>query len=267
MDEDEILDGEVTEEEESPEELQSRAEKYAYIMKRKADGLNVRDIAAELGISYPSAYRIIRLQEGTPTKWDTYKQPPQPKPKKRGRPRGSKSRSTIEKEVGENIMRSRPMTEALKTTGSGKAAAAVAHVMSCIDIGKGVNHDDIDSLYDCLQRYLELCYEQDFPVTAANCYLALHMRRETLNAYRTKERRANDPRYKEFADTVKLILEGSIESAMSSGSINPVIGIWWEKAHFGMVEAQKIDQPQKDPLGERKNAEELREKYAGLLPD
>lgn len=191
----------------------------------------------------------------------------QMQPKKRGRPPGSKNKKTIQKETALHVARSRPMSEAMKTNGSGKASAAVAHVLTCMEIGKQADINNIDSLALCLQQYLQACLEQDFPVTAGNCYLALHVDRRRVHDYTTGTRRQGDPRYKEFFSMVKLILEGSIESSMAFGTINPVIGIWWEKAHFGMVEAQKEETVTDDPLGERRSAQEIREKYAGLLPD
>jgi hypothetical protein len=54
---------------------------------------------------------------------------------------------------------------------------------------------------------------------------------------------------------------------MVTGLINPVVGIWWEKAHFDMIETQKVVTEQVDPLGESKSAKEIVEKYADILPE
>ena len=158
------------------------------------------------------------------------------------------------------------MSAALKPENAGRAAAAVGHVMQCMYLGQTVNKENIDSLYKGLEAYIKFCYENDFPPTMATCCLALGVDTGTLSGWRLGKRRADNPEYKQFAESVRYVVQAGIEACMATGLLNPVCGIWWEKAHFSMIEAQRLEVVQDDPLGERMTAKEIVEKYSNL-PD
>lgn len=51
------------------------------------------------------------------------------------------------------------------------------------------------------------------------------------------------------------------------GIVNPILSIYWSKAHDGMIEAQKVEVVNTDPLGEKQSSEQIAQKYAGILPE
>lgn len=185
----------------------------------------------------------------------------------RGRPPGSKNKRTMAERMVANYPNSPLMRNALSEANVGRASAAVGHVMQCMQYGAKVNIESIDSLYKGLEQYIQFCYENDFPPTVATCCLALGIEYRTLNEWRKGNRRGSDPEYKKFAESVKYVIHAGIEACMVTGLINPVTGIWWEKSYFNMIEAQKVEVVQEEPLGERRSAGEIISKYAEILPD
>ena len=185
----------------------------------------------------------------------------------RGRPPGSKNKRTMAERMVANYPKSALMSSALREENKGRAAAAVGHVMKCMQIGTEVNVESIPSLYKGLENYIRFCYENDFPPTMATCCLALGTDHSTIQGWKAGTRRASNPEYKKFAESVSYVVQAGIEACMVTGLINPVVGIWWEKAHFNMIEAQKVISETADPLGEKKTAKEIVEKYSEFLPE
>lgn len=196
----------------------------------------------------------------------TAEEPKKPAKRGRGRPPGSKNKRTMAERMVANYPTSALMSSALKPENAGRASAAVGHVMKCMYLGQEVNTDNIESLYHGLEQYIKFCYENDFPPTLATCCLALGVSTGTLNDWRNSRRRGDKPEYKQFAESVRYVVQAGIEACMATGLLNPVCGIWWEKAHFSMIEAQRLEVVQDDPLGERMTAKEIVEKYSNL-PD
>lgn len=157
---------------------------------------------------------------------------------------------------------------ALKQENQGRATATVDHVMRCMDIGRTVDSENIDSLYNGLKAYVELCYASDFPMTVANLCLCLGVARKTVIAWKDGLAHREDPEFKRFAENAFNIIQSGIEATMATGLLNPVLGIWWEKSHFDMKEADKADTIRDDPLGQSKTAEQIAAEYSDLeLPD
>lgn len=157
---------------------------------------------------------------------------------------------------------------ALSESNRGRAAAATAHVMECMDIGRTVNSEDPDSLFNGLKAYVQLCLERDFPMTISNACLALGVARKTLLAWKQGQAHTDNPEFQKLAESVYTIIQGGIEATMANGVLNPVLGIWWEKAHFDMKEADHVQEARGDPLGEAKSAEQIAAQYEDLpLPD
>ena len=206
---------------------------------------------------------MIRLSED---KVITAEEKQKPVKRGRGRPPGSKNKRTMAERMVANYPTSPLMAGALKPENAGRASAAVGHVMKCMYLGQAVNIENIDSLYKGLEEYIKFCFENDFPPTLATCCLALGLNTSTLHDWKNGRRRGDNPEYKKFAEAVRYVIQAGIESCMVTGLINPVVGIWWEKAHFDMIETQKVEVTQQDPLGEKKSAKEIVEKYSNL-PD
>lgn len=156
---------------------------------------------------------------------------------------------------------------ALSEANRGRATASVAHVMECMDIGRSVNSENIDSLYTGLKAYVQLCFERDFPMTIANVCLSLGIARKTLLMWKEGQAHKEDTEFRKFAESVYSIVQSGIEATMATGVLNPVLGIWWEKSHFDMKEADRVQEIRDDPLGESRSAEQIAAEYADLPDD
>lgn len=161
------------------------------------------------------------------------------------------------------------MTQAgqmLKEENRGRATAVNVHIGMCVALGAQVDIDDINSLYAAFENYLKICAENDAPLTVTSACLACGIKPATLSDWRRGKTRTED--YKEFAESVTYAVQAGIESMMAAGVINPVVGIWWEKSHFNMIEANRAEASDADPLGQKRSAEDIAAEYDGLeLPD
>ena len=57
------------------------------------------------------------------------------------------------------------------------------------------------------------------------------------------------------------ILEEMWEDWMANGKVNPVVGIFLGKNHFGYADKQDIVVTPNNPLGDAQNEEEIRQRY------
>ena len=194
-----------------------------------------------------------------------------PQKRKRGRPKGSKNHVVIEKEIIENALHNwttSSFAPAMKEDKAGLNRAAGWFVLQCWRLGQTVNHEDIDSMYNALTRYVELCTEAGMPMLVKTCHLALGFTGGKESTWRTGKYRSSDPRYREFVQVMDTIIAAGIESAGATGSLDKVLTIWFEKAHFGMYEQQGLKVEGADPLGERLTPQQIADKYSQVdLPD
>lgn len=155
---------------------------------------------------------------------------------------------------------------ALKEENQGRASAINVHIGMCVAMGAKVDVENINSLYAAFENYIKMCAENDTPMTLTTACLAIGVPKSVLYGWKSGKRRTED--YKEFAESVFFAVQAGIEAMMAVGLINPVVGIWWEKSHFNMIEAQKADAVEDDPLGIRKSATEIAAEYSDVeLPD
>lgn len=157
---------------------------------------------------------------------------------------------------------------AFKDGNEGRAAAVNMHLAQCIAIGAMVDLDDINSLYAAFESYIKMCTQTDSPVTLLTACLALGINKKTLSEWQKGKHRENTQAYKDFADSVLFAIQAGIETCMATGLINPVVGIWWEKAHFKEIEADKQTAVADEPDDRRKSAQEIIDEYEGVeLPE
>lgn len=131
---------------------------------------------------------------------------------------------------------------------------------------QGVNKKDVSDLYKRWYFYLNYCQEHGVIPNNMNAYFAMGVGKEEIS--RWKSGKAGTPEHKQFAEEVTQFFASIHEQGVIDGMFNPISGIFWQKAHDGMIEAQKLEVTQNDPLGERQSAEQIAEKYADVeLPD
>lgn len=188
-------------------------------------------------------------------------------PKKRGRPPGSKNKRTLAEEKMMTNWQNSPTAPMMREDKAELNKAAGWFVAQCWQLGKTVNHEDPDSMMDALEKYVMLCTQSGMPMLVKTCHLALGLNANTVARWRNGTFRANDPRYKNFVEVMDAVVNAGIESAAAAGSIDRVLTIWWEKAHFNMVEGNGLSAEKEDALGEKKSAKEIAERYKDLLPE
>lgn len=188
-------------------------------------------------------------------------------PKKRGRPPGSKNKRTIAEEKMMTNWQTSPLAPAMREDKADLNRAAGYFVTECLKMGQAVDKENIESLYNGLQQYVALCTQTGMPMLVKTCNLALGVTGTTLTKWRNGTQRANDPRYREFAELVESVIGAGIEAAGAAGSVDRILTIWWQKAYFNMKESDGLSHEKDDPLGEKKSASEITQKYAELLPE
>lgn len=186
--------------------------------------------------------------------------------RKPGRPPGSKNKRTIAEEKMLTNWEHSAIAPAMREDKAELNRAAGWFVTQCLALGQTVDKDNIESLYNGLIRYVELCTQTGMPMLVKTCQLALGLNHTTISNWKNGRSKAGDSRYKEFAELLYSVIGAGMETAAAAGSIDRVLTIWWEKAHFNMTEGTGVVQEETDPLGERKSAEEIAAKYSDL-PD
>lgn len=188
-------------------------------------------------------------------------------PKKRGRPPGSKNKRTIAEEKMMTNWQNSAIAPLMREDKADLNRAAGYFVTECLKMGQTVDKENIESLYNGLQQYVALCTQTGMPMLVKTCNLALGVTGQTLTKWRNGTQRANDPRYREFAELVESVIGAGIEAAGAAGSVDRILTIWWQKAYFNMKESDGLSHEKDDPLGEKKSASEITQKYADLLPE
>ena len=183
-----------------------------------------------------------------------------------GRPKGSKNKRTIAEEQMLANWENTKLAPMMREDKAELNRAAGWFVTECLKLGQTTNIENIDSLYNALGKYVELCTQTGMPMLVKTCMLALGIGQGTFTGWKNGTKRANNPRYKEFAEMTDAIIGAGMEAAAAAGSIDKVLTIWWEKAHFNMIEGNGKTAEQNDPLGERVSSEDIIKKYADL-PD
>lgn len=275
-DENEIIpvDEDGVAEDVKPDVLADGETKIDYIRRRQAEGANAKAIAGELGITLQSVYRIIRKDEGRGNKWDNgYQKPPPPPPKRpRGRPKGSKNKpgvtkaalTLIDQKTGIAVSNTGQQSIIIGRMGDEKVSKFVAYHMDCLKMRQGVDKSNVPDLYKRFYIYLGYCQEHGIIPNNMNCYLAIGVSKQDMSAW---HRGLRSEAHREFADTVMEFFASVHEQMASDGIGNPISAMFWQKAHDNMVEASKLEVIQEDPLGSRKSAQALADKYKDILPE
>ena len=132
-------------------------------------------------------------------------------------------------------------------------------------IAQDADTNNIDSLYDCLNRYITLCRDYDVKLTNMGAYQACGLSRDLVEKWANGKKRANNPAYAEFAQLIRAICSEYREILMAEGKIHPITGIWWQKNYDRF---QDHPTPYEELADDREEltSSEIAEKYADL-PD
>lgn len=147
---------------------------------------------------------------------------------------------------------------------AGQNAALMAFTLKAFEISKSVNRDDFGSLERALDAYLQLCVQTGAKVTNASMYTALGLDRKVVSEWYTGRKRGDDPRYKEFAKTLKRLCNTYREQAMVEGTLDKIVGIYQSKAYDGLSDDPRPEYEVSVPEAAA-DPQDLAEKYKHLL--
>lgn len=154
----------------------------------------------------------------------------------------------------------------------GERRGEISENMKPGDRGRYVRHalaswnlPDIDisdekAVEERIMWYFNHCVEDDMKPTLAGMCNALGIDRKTLYEWSVGNYR-KDTHYPTIKKA-KNLLEELYEGWMVDGKVNPVVGIFLGKNHFGYTDKQDIEITPKNPLGEGENPKEIAERYA-----
>ena len=200
--------------------------------------------------------------------------PPKRKP---GRPKGSKnkpgskkhefpneSRQLVDPKTGIVVSNNAAQSQIIARMGDERVSAFVQYHMDMMRMRQGVDQKNVPDLYNRFFNYLGYCAEHGVIPNNMNAYFAIGITRQDITAWYAGNR---SPEHKQFADDIKQFFASIHEQAGGEAIVNPILSIYWSKAHDGMVEASKLEVVNTDPLGEKQSAEQFAEKYSGILPE
>ena len=148
--------------------------------------------------------------------------------------------------------------------GDERVTAFVQYHMDMLKMRQGVDKKNVPDLYNRFYLYLSYCAEHGIIPNNMNAYFAMGINKEDIGAWYAGRR---TPEHKQFAEDIKQFFASIHEQAGGEAIVNPILSIYWSKAHDGMVEASKLEVVNTDPLGEKQSSEQIEQKYAGILPD
>ena len=123
--------------------------------------------------------------------------------------------------------------------------------------------NDLEAVEKRCVDYFKLCAQNDMKPSFAGLALAFGIDRITLWKW------CNDaPDARKLSDSVRNTIKkardfinAQMEDFMQNGKINPVAGIFLMKNNMNYTDQQEVVLKPENPLGERKDPEELRRKY------
>ena len=194
-----------------------------------------------------------------------------PPKRKRGRPKGSKNKpgvtkaaiSLVDPKTGVVVSNNAAQSQIIARMGDERVTAFVQYHMDMLQMRQGVDRKNVPDLYNRFYRYLAYCAEKGIIPNNMNAYFAIGITKQDISAWNAGQR---SPEHKQFAEDIKQFFASIHEQAGGEGIVNPILSIYWSKAHDGMVEAQKLEVVNTDPLGEKRSSEEIARTYADILP-
>ena len=178
---------------------------------------------------------------------------------------GKPVRSYVQKEAvhhgRENLVQN-----ALSNIPNGENSRYISHTIEVQQIGIGSDPNNIDDLKARFIQYLQVCAKNDMKLGNLAAYCAMGITKDQV--YQWEHGSTRGAEYKAFIRFVKSVIAAYRETAISEGKINPVIGIFWQKSFDGLNEMAEYEASnQLEGVTEHMDAEQIAEKYQGLLPE
>lgn len=141
------------------------------------------------------------------------------------------------------------------------------HLMGVMAIRNNANVEDIDSLRSAFYEYVSLCYSNGMKLSNMAAYTAIGITKTTATAWRSGKLRSGNIEYRQLIDEIDSICATYREQMMAEGQLNPVVGIWQQKQYDGMTDSPAVVQIAENPLGDKRSAAEIQDKYKDLIED
>lgn len=187
-----------------------------------------------------------------------------------GRPLGSKDKNPrvvaplVDTETGITVPDSSGNRGIIKKIGDERVTIFVQYHMDMMKMRQGVNKKDVQELYQRFYNYLVYCAQHTIMPNNMNAYYAIGVSRQEISIWKLGQ--GGTPEHKKFAEDITAFFASVHEQAPTEGLMNPISAMFWQKAHDGMIEAQKLEVYNTDPLGEKRSAEDIARSYSNL-PD
>ena len=134
-------------------------------------------------------------------------------------------------------------------------------VLAVAAIGRGTDHSNIDDLRMRFYSYLELTQLTNMKISNMTAYLSVGMTQSKATALS----KSGTDEMKDLLTEIQAVCASYRESITADGKLNPVTSIFWQKNFDGMQDRKEQVVTVQDPLGEMKNKEDIRKKYADII--
>ena len=195
-----------------------------------------------------------------------------PPKRKRGRPKGSKNKpgvtkaaiSLVDPKTGVVVSNNAAQSQIIARMGDERVTAFVQYHMDMLQMRQGVDKKNVPDLYQRFYRYLAYCAENGIIPNNMNSYFAIGITKQDVSLWNAGQR---SPEHKQFAEDIKQFFASIHEQAGGEGIVNPILSIYWSKAHDNLTDSPKVEVTVSDPLGERASSAEIAKKYEIILPE
>lgn len=118
---------------------------------------------------------------------------------------------------------------------------------------------DSTQVEERIRWYIQYCIDRNQVPNVSGVCCVLGIDRKTL--YRWEHGVHRTSTHKSVIQKYKRLLEAIWESQMVEGTINPIVGIFLGKNNFDYADKQELVVSPESPLGEVRNADEIRQRY------
>ena len=150
--------------------------------------------------------------------------------------------------------------------GDERVTAFVQYHMDMMQMRQGCDKHNVPDLYERFYNYLKYCAERGIIPNNMNGYYAIGINKQDVSYWKLGQK--GTPEHRKFAEDITGFFASVHEQAPTEGLMNPISAMFWQKTHDGFVEASKVEVTNRDPLGDKKSAEDIAKSYGEVeLPD
>lgn len=136
--------------------------------------------------------------------------------------------------------------------------------LACMAIRKHSNTKSVQTMRECFDAYATLCGLTGMPMGNVAAYFCIGINKVTADMWLIGKR-GSTPERVDLIQEVKNACAMNREAMASSGLLNPILTIFWQKNFDGMRDQGAIVNDSEGLLGERQDAKRIAEKYQGVI--